>query len=233
MDADDQRTRVRVAVHADDPEAIVALLRPGPDHDSLQLAGDAVLAALTADVEGAAGLGREFVDALRERRWTGDAELADQLDARLGAPAPMLRPLPVDLEQLAGILEGDPMLGGGRIDLRDGEVWPQPAIEYAREIGEEDEDESEERYWLPVHCEGSRDGYRDMEAFIATITDPDHADRLEIAIQGRGAFRRFKDVLARDPGELERWFAFCDERERGRARAWLADAGYAVGPSSA
>jgi hypothetical protein len=48
---------------------------------------------------------------------------------------------------------------------------------------------------LWVHCEGSRDGYRDMERFIGTVRDPGRADRLEIAISGRGAFRRFKDIL--------------------------------------
>jgi hypothetical protein len=79
-----------------------------------------------------------------------------------------------------------------------------------------------------VHCEGSRDGYRDMELFIGTVSDPGRADRLEIAISGRGAFRRFKDVLGRWPGELDRWYAFSAERQRGRARAWLADAGYYV-----
>jgi hypothetical protein len=44
-----------------------------------------------------------------------------------------------------------------------------------------------------------------MERFIDTIADRNRADRLEIAIEGKGAFRRFKDVLARWPDELERW----------------------------
>ena len=57
---------------------------------------------------------------------------------------PDLRPLPVDLDELAGILEGDPMYGGGRVDLTTGEVWPAPAVDYAREIGQEDEDESDD-----------------------------------------------------------------------------------------
>ena len=48
--------------------------------------------------------------------------------------------------------------------------------------------------WLWVHCEGPRPGYRDMEWFISDIDDPEIADRLEIAISGRGAFRRFKDT---------------------------------------
>jgi len=43
-----------------------------------------------------------------------------------------------------------------------------------------------------------------MELFIGTVRDPGRADRLEIAISGRGAFRRFKDVLGRWPGELDR-----------------------------
>ena len=69
-----------------------------------------------------------------------------------------------------------------------------------------------------------------MELFIASVEDPDRAERLAIAIPGRGAFRRFKDELARWPGELERWHAFSEERPRGRARSWLAAAGYRVLP---
>jgi len=67
-----------------------------------------------------------------------------------------------------------------------------------------------------------------MEVFIASVEDPGRAERLSIAIRGRGAFRRFKDELARGPGELERWYAFSEERQRGRARSWLAAAGYGV-----
>lgn len=128
-------------------------------------------------------------------------------------------------------MEGDPGSGGGRIDLTNGEVWHQVAIDYAVEAGEEAEDESDDPdRWLWVHCEGSHEAYRDMKLFIDTVTDPGRADRLAIAIDGRGAFRRFKDVLGRWPDEMERWFTFSEERQRGRARAWLADAGYRVAP---
>jgi hypothetical protein len=50
---------------------------------------------------------------------------------------------------------------------------------------------------LYVESQGSHDGYHDMEMFIATVGDPEIADRLEIAITGKGAFRRFEDVLSR------------------------------------
>ena len=69
-----------------------------------------------------------------------------------------------------------------------------------------------------------------MEWFIADLEDPEVADRLSIAITGRGAFRRFKDVLSRWPDLMERWHGFSEDRHRGRARSWLADQGYTATP---
>jgi hypothetical protein len=233
MESKEQRWALRAAVYRGDGPAVVELLRGvGADDDSLQLAGDGLIAAVVQRVDGAAELAGKLVVGLRRRGWDGDDELADQLEARLGSgPAAMLRALAVDLEELAGILEGDPVSVGGRIDIRTGEVWPQAAIEYALETGEQDEDTADDpERWLPVHGEGSREGYRDMELFIASVEDPGRAERLAIAIRGRGAFRRFQDELARWPGELERWRALSEERQRGRARSWLAAAGYRVRP---
>jgi Uncharacterised protein family (UPF0158) len=233
MDAKEQRFALRAAVYRGHGPAVVDLLGGvGADDDSLQLAGDGLIAAVMQRVDGAAERARNLVVDLRQRGWDGDDELSDQLDAQLGSgPAVMLRALPVDLEELAGILEGDPLSVGGRIDIRTGEVWPWAAIEYALETGAEDEDTADDpERWLAVHGEGSREGYRDMELFIASVEDPGRAERLASAIRGRGAFRRFKDELARWPGELERWYAFSEERQRGRARSWLAAAGYRVLP---
>jgi len=234
MESEEQRAALRAAVYRGDGPAVVRLLRSaGAYDDLLQLAGDGLVAAVMQRVNGASELARELVVALRQRGWDGDDDLADQLDALLGSgPAPMLRALPVDLEELAGVLEGDPLSAGGRIDIRTGEVWPRAAIEYALEAGEEDEDTADDpERWLPVHGEGSREGYRDMELFIASVEDPGRAERLAVAIRGRGAFRRFKDELGRWPGELERWHALSEERQRGRARSWLGAAGYRAQPA--
>ena len=236
MDSKEQRSALRAAVYSGDGRAVVHLLqrRARAYDDALQLAGDGLSAAVMQHVEGAAELGRRVMLALRQRGWAGDAELADQLDAQLGSgPAPMLRLLAVDLEELAGILEGDPLNAGGRIDLTTGEVWAQTAIDYAMETGEEDEDTADDpERWLLVDNEGSGEAYRDMEFFIASVEDPGRAERLARAIEGRGAFRRFKDELARWPGELERWYAVSEERQRGRARSWLTAAGYRVLPGA-
>ena len=69
-----------------------------------------------------------------------------------------------------------------------------------------------------------------MELFIASVEDPGRAERLAVAVKGSGAFGRFKDELARRPGELERWHALSEERQHGRARSWLAAAGYRLLP---
>jgi hypothetical protein len=84
--------------------------------------------------------------------------------------------------------------------------------------------------WVEIEPNGSSAGYRDMQEFVAGIHHPDLAERLERAIHGRGAFRKFRDALHRHPDLERRWLTFSDDRRRGRARAWLSDAGYAVGP---
>jgi hypothetical protein len=211
---------LRAAVFRGDG-SIVGVVRGRLTDDVLQLAGDGLLGAVSRGVQEGAGLAAQCVAALRGRAWEGDEELADQLVAMLNqGPTPTLRPLPVDLEQLASILGGDPQWGGGRIDLKTGECWPESS-DFEDDCFEEDEDR-----WLYVECVGSCEGFRDMELFIATVDDPTIVDRLEIAIRGKGAFRRFKDVLSRWPEELERYYLLSGERQRGRARAWLAAAGY-------
>lgn len=85
----------------------------------------------------------------------------------------------------------------------------------------------EDRY-LHISFEGSREGYRDMEQFIATVDDEHLRELLEVAIDGKGAFRRFKDVLSGHPEERQRWFEFSQERQRRRAREWLDVMGLSV-----
>lgn len=80
------------------------------------------------------------------------------------------------------------------------------------------------RYLAIPHAD-SHQGYHDMEDFIFTVSNRRLQDRLGQAIEGRGAFRRFKDVLASYPHERERWFAFKDERIRQRVLDWLESAG--------
>ncbi len=218
-------TELRGAAYRGDGQAVVEALRGRPLEDVLQMAGDGLLAALAQSVGEARELAEKCVALLPDRWNEGDEELADQLGAALGTrPAPMLRPLPIDLDELSSMLEGDPLHSGGRIDLETGETWPSGTEDVLSE--EHGDDDLDEDRWLWVESLGSRDGYRDMEEFTGTVSDPRRREMLEVAIGGRGAFRRFKDVVTRWPGELERWYLSSDERRRGRARAWLAGVGY-------
>lgn len=227
MSAEDPRRQLRGAVFRGDVTVVVAVLERIDPWECLQLGGDGLLVALDRNAEGAVALATRWASALRDRSWDGDIELAAQLDARLGiAPTPMLRALAVDLDQLADVLEGDLMTGGGRVDLQTGEVWPQAAIDDPDQMREHSGDDLDPGRWLSVESVGSRAGYRDMQEFIAALPEAGDRDRLTISIQGRGAFRRFRDVLSRRPEQFARWQAFCDERQRGRARAWLAEGGF-------
>lgn len=67
----------------------------------------------------------------------------------------------------------------------------------------------------------SHDGYRDMQEYIWSLEDESLAVRLEDAIHGRGAFRRFKDIIGRHPEALQNWFKFRDDREHQRMIDWL------------
>jgi hypothetical protein len=224
--------QLRGAVYRGEGDGVVGLLLadPGP-LPVWQLIGDGLAIALAQRSDGARQLAADCVEALRRRDWVGDAELADQLEGLAGTgPSPLLRPLAVDLEVLSEILEGDPLTAGGALDLQTGEVWPRTVLEYAAEDGSDvdapDVEDVDRFRWADGD---SRAGYRDMVDFIDTVADERLADRLHVAIRGRGAFRRFADALgeARED-ETGRWLDFRDERQRGRARAWLAEAGYRV-----
>ncbi|MDD4985547.1 MAG: UPF0158 family protein [Dehalococcoidales bacterium] len=69
----------------------------------------------------------------------------------------------------------------------------------------------------------SHEGYQDMVDFIAAVDNERLAELLGVAINGKGAFRRFKDVLLNYPEERERWFQFKDERMEQRVLEWLED----------
>lgn len=75
--------------------------------------------------------------------------------------------------------------------------------------------------YVRVEPVSSREQYRWMERFIQMLDPSDLRDELTLAIDGRGAFRRFKDVLMVNAPERERWFAFRSERLRVFMEAWL------------
>src|SRR5215467_12602267 len=71
----------------------------------------------------------------------------------------------------------------------------------------------------------SREQYRWMEKFVTAVQDEALRERLVIAIDGKGAFRRFKDVLLNYPAERERWFTYRGELLHYHMQLWVDQAG--------
>jgi hypothetical protein len=223
---------LRRALYSGDGAAMVAAVSAAGFDRGLQLVGEVLIAALDHAAAGVDDLAGRCLAALRARDWDGDQQLADTIEqARAGIRSSELRELAADLEQLADLLDAGQDSGPGRLDLITGEAWPGAAFEFEWTDEPEDAEVADSERWLAVWPLGSRAAYRDMADFAATRTDPGLVGRLEIALDGRGAFGRFKRVLADWPDDREDWFAFSDDRRRGRARAWLADAGYRARPA--
>lgn len=86
-----------------------------------------------------------------------------------------------------------------------------------------DIDENFEDYIsLPTQYE--IDEYAMMEKFIWSLPAGSLQDRLEYAIQGRGAFRRFKDLVYELDLE-DGWFNFRDAEYVALAKEWCRDNG--------
>jgi hypothetical protein len=140
-------------------------------------------------------------------------------DSEMGGPPPPLRDVPVDWEALEDAFENNAPEVHSYLHLDTGEVLrvvdgiADPEM-HARIASDPN--------YMRVDPVSSREQYRWMERFIPMVEDPELRERLTRAIDGKGAFRRFKDVLMSYGPERERWFAFRSERLRVFMEAWLS-----------
>ena len=78
---------------------------------------------------------------------------------------------------------------------------------------------------VAIHPLPSYVWHKDMADFTDLVSDDQASRRRARAINGRGAFRRFKDELHEEyPHLLPAWYAFRDARAARRAVDWLLDA---------
>ncbi len=166
--------------------------------------------------------GHEFDAAQREKIM---ASLEGHETTSPGSP----RRVPVRWDDLEMALTSNPAEWTCYLDVRTGEVQMVPMDRLDDDDGGLSEDEIDAvlaaGHLIHVEPLGSRVEYGWMEEFTGTVGDARLRDRLEVALDGRGAFRRFKNVLLDFLAERERWFAFRAERLRAAAREWLAEQG--------
>jgi hypothetical protein len=213
-----------------DAARILLLLESSDVSMLLQAAGESLLVAAGAGAVIARDLAVRLAGQLDERGWDGDGELAALLRTDPPGPSAGQRTVAVELGEVADLLSGDTELSyGGCIDLETGFVWPSSVLD---DGGDDvpDPDADPDRY-LFVPNEGSRQAWQDMSDFVQELPDVSLRAQFEDAITGRGAFSRFRRLLDRHEELLHQWRIFESERGAGRARAWLADAGYVAVPA--
>lgn len=217
---------LRRAIATSDADLFLATVLGHDIDDALQQVGAGMPMALEQRPREAEPVALSLHGRLVIRAGAGDRELAEDLLARLrGEPLPG-QALPVDLDMVAALLDGDPETSaGGHVDLRTGEVFPDddtdPMPAGADAVIEVDQEPDR---WLRVDPAGARDAWQDMAAFAGRQHDHALRERLERAIGGKGAFRRFRD-LVHDEGLARQWDVFSIDRQQGRARAFLAAEG--------
>ncbi|MEZ5084809.1 MAG: hypothetical protein R2722_00665 [Tessaracoccus sp.] len=216
-------TEVRVAIATDDAHRFLAAVVGREIDDALQQVGSGVPMALEQRRQEAEPIALSVINRLMSRGFPGDQELADDLLAHLRGEKLPGRVLPIDLEALSGVVEGGSEFeAGGYLDLHTGEVIPEFLTDEAM-VGEDDvvDIDADPGRWLYLENTGSRPGWQDMAAFAARQADPELRERLEWAIEGRGAFRRFRDLINRE-GVADEWYVFATDRQHGRARELFA-----------
>ncbi len=111
---------------------------------------------------------------------------------------------------------------GAFVDPATGEWWP--CFDY--EVRDDDGEliDPDEMGLIPIGGEGSSAAYRDMEVFAQAIAEPATRGRLLDSLQGRGAFRRFKDAVWHLPEEVGRaWNRYREGCAELRVLAWAAE----------
>jgi hypothetical protein len=131
-----------------------------------------------------------------------------------------MRVVPVNWTDLETAFERNAPDTESFLDVRSGEVVTvtQGAIDYAEQRAKV---QAGGESFIRVEPAASREQYKWMERFVAGVTDEPLRERLVIAIDGKGAFRRFKDVLLNYPTERERWFSYRADLLHWHMQKWL------------
>ena len=132
----------------------------------------------------------------------------------------------IDLDMLETAMEDSDLANRSFLNLVTGEV-----VFFSDYLGLSEEDERllEEidgsNDYVAIERIPSHEAYQWMVDFVDELVAPadeDAAEKLSIALDGKGAFRRFKDMLHRiDDQWLQAWYQWRDKRLRTAVEEWL------------
>lgn len=168
------------------------------------------------------------------KAFTELAELVRELGLRFG-----MRRKKVEIAEIAEAMEIDRVTNEYFLDRDTGEVvivpeeihfaistdtldqddmtdWERDFMAIARAI----EEDTGRYVWIPGV--EAREIYELMLDFASSREDEDLRRLLDVALDGKGAFGRFKRVLADYPEEREEWFRIKDDAITAMARDWMS-----------
>lgn len=109
------------------------------------------------------------------------------------------------------------------LDATTGEVVFINEMVMASQEQEEAYDRLDEHGFYRLPNQRELNGYHTMESFIETLPSPVH-EQLASSIVGRGAFRRFKDLIYR-LGLEQSWYKYEEESNKRKAIEWCKENG--------
>jgi len=115
-------------------------------------------------------------------------------------------------EEISRYAEGDE--DSIREDLPD---WQKGEIQIAENI----RNNSRDRY-INIPEKPTYESYNIMVDFAEKVEDELLREKLSIALDGKGAFRRFKSVLSNYPDYEREWFEFKEGRIKEEIMEWLS-----------
>ena len=132
----------------------------------------------------------------------------------------------IDLDMLETAMEDSDLANRYFLNLVTGKV-----VFFSDYLGLSDEDErllediDGSNDYVAIERTPSHEAYQRMVDFVDEMVAPvdEHAaEKLSIALNGKGAFRRFKDTLHRvDEQWLQAWYQWRDKRLEAAVEEWL------------
>ena len=133
---------------------------------------------------------------------------------------------PIELDMLEAAMEDSDLSNRYYLNLVTGKV-----VFFSDDLGLTDEDErlseeiDESDDYIAVDRIPSHEAYQWMVDFVDEMvapSDENAAEKLSIALEGKGAFRRFKDTLYRvDEKWQQAWYQFRDKQLKDAVEEWL------------
>ena len=133
---------------------------------------------------------------------------------------------PIELDMLEAAMEDSDLSNRYYLNLVSGKV-----VFFSDDLGLSEEDEllseeiDESDDYIAVDRISSHEAYQWMVDFVNEMvapTDDNAAEKLSIALEGKGAFCRFKDTLYRvDEKWQQAWYQFRDKQLKNAVEEWL------------